>query len=152
MVNNGKIVPMVFGFGKIDDLKNHTVPVLTRGNGVRNFSYQTENHPLGGSAKGGKLKEIELCNLQDLATLSLTCMAKGVKIPADTLIRINPTPREKRNDNLRARYLDPQQLDGFQQKLVATLKENNHEIQNASLKDLQQFNQDLRNMDLNALL
>ncbi|WP_052118358.1 hypothetical protein [Erwinia oleae] len=122
------------------------------GNNSKNFSYQSENHPLSGSDKGGKLKEIELRSLQDFATLNLACLAKGVQIPSGTLIRLNPTPREKQDNNLKARYLNPQQSAGFQQKLAAMLKDENIEIQGASLTDLQRINQDLRGRDLAVLL
>ncbi|WP_052130658.1 hypothetical protein [Erwinia typographi] len=55
MINNGKIVPMVFGFSKIDDLKTHSISGAFSGV-AKNYSYQSENHPLNGSLKGGGIK------------------------------------------------------------------------------------------------
>jgi hypothetical protein len=149
MINKGEIVPMVFGFSKINDLKTHAINGSLGGE-AKNYSYQSESHPLAGSAKGGKLKEIELNTVQDLATLSLACLAKGVKIPADTLIRINPNGRDKMDSGIRAHYLDPQQLGRFQQQLATTLGEKGATLSQATLPELQQMNQDIRGKDLAA--
>ncbi|MEM6052466.1 hypothetical protein AAH450_18040 [Erwinia sp. P7711] len=149
MINNGEIVPMVFGFSKIEDLKTHAINGSLGGE-AKHYRYQSESHPLAGSAKGGKLKEIELNTLKDLATLSLTCLAKGVKIPADTLIRINPNRRDKIDSGMRAHYLDPQQLGRFQQQLASTLGEKGVTLSQATLPELQQMNQEIRGKDLAA--
>lgn len=149
LINKGNVVPMVFGFGKIEGLETHAISGTLSKN-IKNYSYQNENHPLSGSAKGGKLKEIELRSLEDLATLSLASLAKGVPLPGQTLIRINPAARDKAAQNTRARYLDAQQLSRFQHRLTALLKDEGIRIENATLPELQQINEAVRGNDLAA--
>ncbi|MFB9086126.1 hypothetical protein ACFFW8_11965 [Erwinia tracheiphila] len=53
MVNNGKIVPVVLGFSKVAALKTHSISG-SLGKVASNYHYQSQNHPLTGSAKGGR--------------------------------------------------------------------------------------------------
>lgn len=110
LLNKGLVVPVVFGFEKISGLQAH---VITGREDARSYSYQSKNHPLAGSKAGGRLKEIEVTSLQDLATLCLGAMVKGVDIPLDVLLRVKPRGREAGQ----ATYLDAGQLREFRAHL-----------------------------------
>jgi hypothetical protein len=124
LINDGKVVPLVFGFEKVARLKTHTiVSKFTKAND-KNYSYQDEAHPLAGSARGGKLKEVEVKSMQDLATLTVGLLAKGASLPDDIVIRVNPHPkRVKAQTGARAEYLTMDQVKGFQTNLAQHLAE-----------------------------
>ncbi|QKJ88242.1 hypothetical protein PMPD1_3319 [Paramixta manurensis] len=136
LLNNGATVPLVFGFSKINNLKTHQISPLTKH--INRFSYQSEDHPLTGSANGGKLKEIEVRSLADLATLTLACQAQGITLPTDALIRINPTPREKKEHGSKAHYLDASAIERFRHALRDPERED---ITSLSIDELQALNQ-----------
>ncbi|WP_414439238.1 hypothetical protein [Burkholderia sp. 22PA0106] len=112
LMNRGQIVPVVFGFEKVEGLRTHT---LASG---KQHAYQEAVHPLDGSEQGGRLTEIEVGSREDLATLSLACLARGVEIPPGAVVRINPPPGEKRATGVRADYLNAQQLQDFHATLA----------------------------------
>lgn len=146
LLNQGAIVPLVFGFDKINNLSQHKIHYQMTGN-VKQYSYQSETHPLSGSRNGGKLKEIEVRSLADLATLCLGCAAKGVTLPADVLIRVKP------QKNVKAQYLDVRKFGQFQQSIRQQV---NHvtggTLHAQSMEGLQALNTQLRASDLASLL
>jgi hypothetical protein len=139
LINEGRTVPMVFGFEKVADLKTHAV---TQSGSVKNYSYQSTGHPLAGSAQGGKLLEIEVRSAADLATLCLGGLAKGVEFPRDVSIRI------KSDRNTKAHYLSPAQFKDFQShvadKAFTISKSNAADLMHASIEDLQTVNARVR--------
>ncbi|MEK6347844.1 MAG: hypothetical protein V4764_10220 [Burkholderia sp.] len=112
LMNRGQIVPVVFGFEKVEGLSMHT---LASG---KQHAYQEAVHPLAGSEQGGRLTEIEVGSREDLATLSLACLARGVEIPPGAVVRINPPPGEKRKAGVRADYLNAEQVQQFHATLA----------------------------------
>lgn len=112
LMNRGQIVPVVFGFEKVEGLQTHT---LASG---KQHAYQAATHPLAGSEQGGRLTEIEVGSREDLATLSLACLSRGIALPPDAVVRINPPPGEKRTTGARAAFLNPQQLQDFHATLA----------------------------------
>ncbi|MBN3724971.1 hypothetical protein [Burkholderia sp. Ac-20379] len=112
LMNRGQIVPVVFGFEKVEGLRTHT---LASG---KQHAYQEAVHPLAGSEQGGRLTEIEVGSREDLATLSLACLSRGIEIPPDAVVRINPPPGEKRTTGARAAYLNAQQVQQFHATLA----------------------------------
>ncbi len=112
LMNRGQIVPVVFGFEKVDGLRTHT---LASG---KQHAYQEAVHPLAGSEQGGRLTEIEVGSREDLATLSLACLSRGVEIPPGAVVRINPPAGEKRATGTRAGYLNAEQVQHFHAALA----------------------------------
>lgn len=152
LLNQGTIVPVVFGFEKIRNLASHSIhrgldspPEL--------YSYQSQAHPLSGSAAGGRLKEIEVLSLADLATLCLGCAVKGTQWPDEVLVRIKGARQEK------AEYLTHAQVNQFQYKVLA-MAETSSPLQGSSalplderpLSELQKINIALRSENLRAYL
>jgi hypothetical protein len=161
LINDGKVVPMVFGFEKVSGLKTHTiVSKFTKAND-KNYSYQDEAHPLSGSARGGKLKEIEIKSLQDLATLTVGLLAKGANLPDDVVIRVNPhSKRVKAQTGVRAEYLTTNQVKGFQANVAQHIaemegiqqEEVSGHIAQAPIAALQNINGRVRSLDLAGLV
>ncbi|WP_143178006.1 ankyrin repeat domain-containing protein [Cystobacter ferrugineus] len=159
LINNGAIVPMVFGFEKISGLKSHTISGAPN-EAPKQFSYQNKNHPLGGSEAGGKLKEIELRDLKDLATLQLGCLAKGIEIPPDVVIRINPAAGIKSRTGVKAQYLTRDQVEGFNSRLLQEIAsatqlppgEVSAALAKAPISRLQTINGDLRERPLDTFV
>lgn len=160
MINSGKIVPMVFGFEKISGLKTHSIS----GNsemGPSRFSYQSEDHPLDGSNAGGRLKEIEMNDLMDLATLMLGCLAWGVEIPQNVVFRINPYSKlEKSKNQKKALYLTGEQIKVFNTRIrleIANAEKLNIDdvptaLKGFSIPKLQDINAKLRNLPLDTFI
>lgn len=144
MINHGEVIPIVFGFGKITDLKVHQIDAVM-GPDAKQYHYQDNDHPLSGTDKGGRLQEIELRNVEDLATLMLGCQAQQVTIPTDVLIRLRP-PSGK------ARYIDRQQLAGFDRQLNESLPSDCISPREASITQLQTMNRHLRQQPLERFL
>ena len=152
LLNKGRVVPVVLGFAKISGLQTHAITDL---DGAKNYSYQSESHPLNGSQAGGRLKEIEVTSLQDLATLYLGAMVKGVDIAPDILVRIKPRGK----DAGQAIYLAAEQLKEFrahlfqeaaQFDLAAARGETGSSAASESIEHLQALNVHLRSQPLNA--
>ncbi|NIF48075.1 ankyrin repeat domain-containing protein [Enterobacter sp. Ap-1006] len=148
LLNNGQTLPLVFGFSKVNNLKTHTIH-NSLSNTASMFNYQAENHPLSGTANGGKLKEIEVKSLADLATLTLACKVRNVALPKDALIRINPTPNEKKQHGLKALYLDASALARFSHALLGSGTTN---MGRMTLEQLQSLNHTLREKAENGSL
>ncbi|ATB42311.1 hypothetical protein CYFUS_007789 [Cystobacter fuscus] len=159
LINNGAIVPMVFGFEKLSGLKSHTISGAPN-EAPKQFSYQNKNHPLGGSETGGKLKEIELRDLKDLATLQLGCLAKGVEIPPDVVIRISPAAGIKSRTGVKAQYLTREQVEGFNSRLLQEIAsatrlppgEVSAALAKAPISTLQTINGSLRERPLDTFV
>ncbi|RLM19539.1 hypothetical protein BIY29_16695 [Brenneria alni] len=141
VLNEGSGVPMVFGFSKIENLQTHQIRNKLL-NKVSQYSYQPTDHPLSGSASGGKLKEIEVKSRQDLATLMLACVAKNVPFPDNTLIRINPSPRDKQSSGAKAQYLNSAAIERFRCKLMNDQERS--DIASLDLNELQTLNRQWR--------
>ncbi|UZE15861.1 ankyrin repeat domain-containing protein [Pseudomonas sp. B21-054] len=144
LLNQGGIVPLVFGFEKINDLSTHRIQYSSK---IKQYSYQDTEHPLSGHPeKGGKLKELEVRSLSDFATLCLGCAIKEVALPADLVVRIKGQNGEK------AHYLDEQKIRAFRQKLLAEIAEQagNDQLQTLSLHRLQDINSSIRASFLSA--
>ncbi|AMB86579.1 hypothetical protein AWM79_15215 [Pseudomonas agarici] len=143
MLNQGRIVPVVFGFEKIKNLASHS---LRSGfsQKINSYSYQNEAHPLSGSAKGGKLKEIEVRDLPDLATLCLGCAAKGIALPKGVVVRI------KAHKQVKAQYLAPQKVERFQNTVLHSAAQltGARDLSKEGLERLQAVNAHLRSSDL----
>ncbi|WP_061800099.1 hypothetical protein [Serratia ficaria] len=144
MINHGEVIPIVFGFGKITDLKAHQIDAVM-GPDAKQYHYQDNDHPLSGTDKGGRLQEIELRNVEDLATLMLGCQAQQVTIPEDVLIRLRP-PSGK------AQYIDAQQLASFNRQLNESLPSDCVSPREASIAQLQTMNRYLRQQPLESFL
>jgi len=155
VINDGAVVPVTFGFEKVQGLKSHTVAGL----GVlpaKKFSYKSENHPLQDSPHGGKLKEIEVQSLKDLATLMLGSIAKGATIATDSVVRIK-APGAKPPP---ATYLDSDQLQAFKSRLLeeaakqtgAPTAQALDAVKNAPVSQLRTLNTHLRNLQLNDFI
>nr|WP_154325274.1 ankyrin repeat domain-containing protein [Pantoea sp. 201603H] len=140
LLNDGQTIPLVFGFSKINHLKTHTIhkPLINK---TSMFNYQSKDHPLTGTANGGKLKEIEVKSMADLATLILACRVQNVALPEDTVIRLNSPPKEKKQYNLKAFYLDGPMVTKFSDML---LRGDGQDISQLNLGQLQALNQELR--------
>ncbi|MEN5032079.1 ankyrin repeat domain-containing protein [Pseudomonas sp. Ps21-P2] len=146
VLNQGGIVPLVFGFEKIDNLSTHEIQYRA---GTKQYSYQHGEHPLSGSPEnGGKLKEMEVRGLDDLATVCLGCAIKGVELPADLVVRVKAQKSEK------ALYLDASQTALFRQKLAAEVAEQagDKPLGTLDLSQLQRINSDIRAKDLSEWL
>ncbi|PPU62996.1 hypothetical protein XcodCFBP4690_13240 [Xanthomonas codiaei] len=151
MINEGRVVPVVFGFEKIFELQSHRIEYKPP-KGSKSYSYQDGNHPLSGSPKGGKLKEVEVRDLRDLSTLSLGCIARGVIISEDVTIRL----KQRAAQSPPAHYLTSGQRAQFEAALVDALAlktgnapcEMRSAIENASIEQLQEFNSYLRSLPL----
>jgi hypothetical protein len=152
LINGARAVPVVFGFEKIEGLRSHTVGTVSR----TTHAYQPENHPLAGSARGGRLKEIEVQGLQDLATLCLGLLARDVSIPSEVVIRVKPPGKPAP----RATYLEPERIQAFSAHVLqqsAELLEVDPSQATAALKTasigrLQEINAHLRNQALDGRL
>jgi hypothetical protein len=146
LLNQGVIVPVVFGFEKINNLSTHTIRSGLR-NIPKDYSYQSNDHPLAGSAQGGKVKEIEVRNLQDLATLCLGCAAQGVELPHNIAVRIKTHKKDK------AEYLDTEKIVRFRDGVLAHAAQqiDDGPLADQDLEHLQQINASLRDVDLGAL-
>ncbi len=138
LMNRGRVVPVVFGFEKVEGLQTHQLP------SGKQHAYQPEAHPLSGSSQGGRLTEIEVGSMADLATLSLACLARGVPLPPDVAVRINPPAQEKRATGRRAEYLTPQQLRGFQASLAQRAQSIAGPLSQLPVDTLQYVNDDAR--------
>lgn len=146
LLNQGAIVPLVFGFEKLNNLSTHEIQYPSK---TKQYSYQDGDHPLSGSPeKGGKLKEVEVRSLGDLATLCLGCAIKGVELPAELLVRI------KGRNGSQAQYLDAQKIATFRQKLAAKVAEQAGEqpLPALGLHQLQEINSRIRANDLSGWL
>lgn len=146
MLNQGGIVPLVFGFEKINNLATHEIKYRM---GPKQYSYQNKEHPLSGSQEnGGKLKELEVRNLDDLATLCLGCAIKGIDLPTDLVVRVKGQRGEK------ALYLDASQTAMFKQKLAAHVVEQagDQPLETLELQQLQRINSDIRAKNLSEWL
>ncbi|CDG83084.1 hypothetical protein [Janthinobacterium agaricidamnosum] len=150
MLNQGTVVPVVFGFDKVRNLGSHGIQsMITKSYSY--YSYQNHDHPLSGSANGGRLKEVEVRSLADLATLYLGCEVKGARLPDDVLVRIKGAKRDK------AEYLAPGQLKQFRANVLAQAAAHSPDrgarpLRKQALRDLQQINTTLRSHDLRAYL
>lgn len=115
VLNKGGIVPLVFGFEKINNLSTHAINYPSK---TKQYSYQDTDHPLAGTPEnGGKLKEVEVRSLGDFATLTLGCAIKNVVWPADVLVRVKGRNGEK------AHYLDAHKVEVTRHKLAAQIAE-----------------------------
>ncbi|CAM9275993.1 unnamed protein product [Ectocarpus sp. 12 AP-2014] len=147
LLNQGTVVPIVFGFEKVNNLSTHAIS-----SGVlapRLYSYQQQSHPLDGSPSGGKLKEIEVRSLADLATLCLGCAIKGARLPESVLIRLKGARSDK------AEYLSPAQVKQFQLQVLALAEasdpgDSSLPFDSRALSDFQQINTALRKEDFRA--
>ena len=166
LINSGRVVPVVFGFEKISGLKIHTIYADDNNTIPKaSYSYQSENHPLEGSGRGGKLKEIELKTVADLTTLTLGILAKGAEIPADVVIRLNPSNKRAKAESkqahpdapekwIRAEYLTSDQMGAFRANLTSDiarlenidLERVGKHVQGASIESLQFLNERLREL------
>lgn len=147
LLNQGSIVRVIFGFEKINNLSSHEIRSPLK-NKVQKYSYQPHSHPLSGSASGGKLKEIEVHDLEDLATLCLGCAVKGIALPRDVVIRI------KGHKKVQAEYLDLQQFGRFQDAVLkhAAHLSGGQKLSDQSLEHLQTINADIRSSNLKSFL
>jgi hypothetical protein len=146
VLNQGGIVPLVFGFEKINNLATHEIQYRT---GAKQYSYQNKAHPLSGSPEnGGKLKELEVRSLDDFATLCLGCAIKGIELPADLVVRVKGQSGEK------ARYLDASHAALFRAKLAAEVADHAGDapLGTLDLHQLQRINSDIRAKDLSEWL
>ena len=146
LLNQGSIVPLVFGFEKINNLSTHEIQYRAS---IKQHSYQDAEHPLAGSPEsGGKLKEVEVRSLGDFATLCLGCAVKGVELPADVTVRIKGQNGEK------AQYLDAQKITAFRQTLAAQVTEQagDKPLGSLGLQQLQGINSSIRAHDLREWL
>lgn len=143
LLNQGTVVPMVLGFEKVRNLSSHSISA-TMGNASKQYSYQDKDHPLCGSAEGGRLKELEVRSLADLATLFLGCEVKGTSLPDDLLVRVKEA-------GTKADYLNPAQRDKFREKIMAQAAQLLPEDSNTALATLP-INAQLRSEDLRAYL
>ncbi|WP_256595098.1 ankyrin repeat domain-containing protein [Pseudomonas sp. S5D5] len=144
LINKGTVIPVVFGFEKLRNLSSHPIHDHS-GNATKLYSYQNQNHPLSGGANGGKLKEIEVRSLADLATLLLGCEVKSTQLPEEVLVRI----KGKRED--KAEYLTPAQLSQFRQRVLAQAAlhaPQGSSLALASMSHLQQINAIVRSGNL----
>jgi len=116
LLNGGRVVPMVLGFERVPDLKTHVIHQGRKGDEA--FSYKDSDHPLSGEAGMGRLKEIELTGLADLATLCLGVYLKGIDLPVDIVIRLKARGREPAS----ATYMAPEQLREFQATLQRSVQ------------------------------
>jgi hypothetical protein len=142
LLNQGGIVPLVFGFEKINNLSTHEIDYPSD---TRRYSYQNKEHPLSGSPEnGGKLKEMEVRGLDDFVTVCLGCAIKGVELPADLVVRVKAGKSEK------AQYLDASQTALFRQKLAAQVAEQagDEPLGTLELHQLQRINSDIRAQNL----
>ena len=164
LINSGRVVPVVFGFEKISGLESHTIFVDDNKTIPQaSYSYQSENHDLGGTARGGKLKEVELKTVADLTTLTLGMLAKSVEMPDDVVIRLNPSNKKAKKESMeahpdapekwiRAEYLTSDQVEAFQANLISDVArlENikpeavGKHLRDASIASLQLLNDRLR--------
>lgn len=145
MLNQGAIVPVVFGFEKVDKLSTHEIQGYQPGD-VKKFAYQNGSHPLSGGTNGGKLKEIEVRSLEDFATLCLACAAKGITLPGDVLVRL------KAKRNVKAEYLDVQKVESLRGRIAEHLaaQTNGESLAVQSMERLQGLNTGLRAADLSG--
>ncbi|MFA1241235.1 hypothetical protein ACCC84_23355, partial [Serratia odorifera] len=146
LVNQGEIVPIVFGFEKVTGLKYHPIK---KGNKIHRYAFQSEDHPLSGSSKGGKLKEIEVRSLKDLATMYLSFEAKKIKIPPDVVIRIRAKKanvEDKLTKTVSTKYLDASQSEMFRKHILdqAAKLAKGAKIDTLSLELLQRINLEIR--------
>lgn len=147
MLNSGKVVPVVFGFSHIKALKTHTIETFSRRQ--EHYSYQDEDHPLAGSSNGGRLLEVEVRDLQDLATLALGMRVKGASLPEDTntVIRLRASRNSQTGGKQgKAIYLSAEHFTDFREKLDQWL-ESQHiegELSEQPLAQLQAMNKTLR--------
>lgn len=149
LLNQGTIVPVVFGFEKVRNLSTHAIDSTLNTEPPKLYSYQTQDHPLSGSTAGGKLKEIEVRSLADLATLCLGCAVKGTQLPDDVLVRVKGARQDK------AEYLSPAQVKQFQLQVLALAEasdpgDSSLPFDSLALSDFQQINTALRKEDLRA--
>lgn len=146
VLNRGSIVPLVFGFEKINNLSTHAIQYSSD---TKHYSYQNKEHPLSGSPEnGGKLKELEVRSLDDFATLCLGCAIKGIELPADLIVRVKGQSGEK------ARYLDASHAALFRGKLAAEVaaQSGDKPLGTLDLHHLQRINSDIRAKDLSEWL
>lgn len=146
LLNQGGVVPLVFGFEKINNLSTHAIQYTSD---TKHYSYQNKEHPLSGSPEnGGKLKEMEVRGLDDFATVCLGCAIKGVELPADLVVRVKAQKSEK------AQYLDASQTTLFRQKLAAEVAEQagDKPLGTLDLAQLQRINSDIRAKNLSEWL
>lgn len=136
LVNNGTIVPMIFGFAKIESLKTHTILSSVPGN-KRQYSYQDDTHSLSGTSKGGCLKELELQSRNDVKTLLLSCLARNVAIPENVVIRI-------KSKGHKAEYLDNSDIVNIKSQIINIMQDADFEIATAGIRELQIINTALR--------
>ncbi|HEY4262093.1 MAG TPA: hypothetical protein VGM98_18125 [Schlesneria sp.] len=149
VINNGQVVPLVFGFEKVWGLGSHYI----ERKGVS--SYQNVDHPLVGTRNtGGRLREIEVRNLHDLGTVMLASLSRGTHIPADTVVRVKGS-----KGKFKARYLTQEQYAGFEKGLLKALHpqesrrldELRSYVAGMSIGDLQGLNAQLRQLPLGRI-
>lgn len=112
------------------------------------------------SPYGGKLKEIEVRDFKDLATLTIGMLAKKTKIPSSITIRINPPAAFKKENQARSSYLTPNQFNGFHEqvtkKLAAHFKISGQKVADylpgLSVGELQEVNAEVRKLDLESFV
>lgn len=146
VLNQGSIVPLVFGFEKINNLSTHEIQYTAD---TKQYSYQNKEHPLSGTPEnGGKLKELEVQSLGDFATLCLGCAIKGIELPADLVVRVKSKSGEK------ARYLDASHAASFRGKLAAEVagQAGDKPLGTLELQQLQRINSDIRARNLSEWL
>lgn len=147
LLNQGNVVPMVFGFEKINHLSSHSINnTLTRK--TSHFSYQSQAHPLQGGPNGGKLKELEVRSLDDLATLCLGCAAKGTALPPGLVVRL------KARKDVKAQYLDASKVTRFQTEILRQAQHlaGNQQLGGQPMERLQSINVKLRSNNLHSLV
>jgi hypothetical protein len=139
LLNDGVGVPVVFGF---EELSGQSVHVINRKSGKEHYSYQTESHPLAGAENGGKLKEIEVQNLSDLATLVLGALVKGAEFPDDVMIRV----KARGKNAPQARFLTPEHLSAFKAQLEQRVQAlpGDAPLADRPMEELQSLNRALR--------
>ncbi|WP_024666415.1 hypothetical protein [Pseudomonas syringae] len=147
LLNSGVVVPMVFGFEKVKNLSAHEISTSIPGKNNR-FMYKANEHRLAGGSDGGKIKELEIRSLGDLATLYLGCELKNIKLPEDLLIRLKTSKKEK------AEYLSASAIDKFRTNIFERASEvsNGAPLNTQSLEALQELNAELRASDLRSFL
>ncbi|AXF76810.1 hypothetical protein LU631_20405 [Erwinia tracheiphila] len=62
-----------------------------------------------------------------------------MNLPADVLIRINPSSREKKSTGVKVHYPEPQKLRQFQQNFATHLADIKVAIKSTPLPELQQI-------------
>jgi hypothetical protein len=135
LLNEGVVVPVVFGFERLEGLSSHPIDEVE-------YSYQSEPHPLAGAENGGKLKEIEVQNLSDLATLVLGALVKEAQFPEDVMIRV----KARGKNAAQAQFLTPEQLNAFKAQVERRIHAlpGDTSLADRPLEELQTLNRTLR--------